>query len=1010
MLHQAQLFALLAFLFIGLAQGRAGSGAHLKASFTGSHLQRRYSDDVRYDNYTLFIKGRRVFLHSGEFHTFRLPVPSLWPDIFQKAKAAGLNSLSVYLHMGLTNPAPGVVDFGSYRAVKPLYEAAMETGIWIVIRPGPYINAETTAGGMSHWATSEVAGRLRTNATDWKAAWKDYIKGFIEETEPYHIANGGPVIAVQIDNEYNHNPPEQAGYFQDLVDFYRNSTLDALLTYNDVGSKSFINGTGAVDLVGLDAYPQGFDCSNPLRWRPVVMTMRQFHLDANPWQPWYIPEFQGGAFDAWGPDAPGYDSCRILTGPEFESVFYLHLWATNAKLINYYMFYGGTSWGGIPYPGVYTSYDYGASASITESRELTTKYDELKRQGLFIRSSPEFYKTEWIGDSSTGLLTSSNPDVYVTTLKNADTPASFYIVRHRDSTLNSTVTFQLDVTTEVGVVRLPRFVDSFTLSGRQSKVIVTDYSFGKSSSILYSTTQVYFAGVIDGRDVILLYGDLDLDHETSFAVDAPSIHPPQSSSRVTVKEAVNRAGKSISEAQLVLLADTATATTFWSPTISGAEADPFRNFWGIGTNESILVGGPYLVRDAMIKGHSLALRGDLNEDVSLTVIAPRNVESLSWNGKVLSPDLRASSELSAFDGVFVFDLKSRARKAELEIPELGGWKYKDSLPEVQLAYDDTHWVVANHTTTNIPYKPYYGDGRVLYGCDYGFCENIVLWRGHFEATGAEKSVNLSINGGNAFAGSVWLNDVFIGTSFGNSTNNRNNREETDDKFAFPEGALFLNQDNVITVIHDNMGLNESHSGSDPKSPRGIRGFKLDTGLFGEWKVQGKVGGYHDFPDRTRGVLNEGGLFGERVGWHLPGFTLDDTWVERDLASGLPEQAAGVGFFVTKFALNIPQGLDAMFSFEFEEDLGQLYRAYLFVNGWMMGKRVANLGPQAKFPVHEGILDYHGENTIAVALWAMTPKVRIAPSLKLKLNSVYEGGAGNVVVDNPGWSAEGRLEA
>jgi hypothetical protein len=79
-----------------------------------------------------------------------------------------------------------------------------------------------------------------------------------------------------------------------------------------------------------------------------------------------------------------------------------------------------------------------------------------------------------------------------------------------------------------------------------------------------------------------------------------------------------------------------------------------------------------------------------------------------------------------------------------------------------------------------------------------------------------------------------------------STNNRNNREETDDKFAFPEGALFLNQDNVITVIHDNMGLNESHSGSDPKSPRGIRGFKLDTGLFGEWKVQGKVGGYHEF--------------------------------------------------------------------------------------------------------------------------------------------------------------------
>jgi Beta-galactosidase jelly roll domain len=64
--------------------------------------------------------------------------------------------------------------------------------------------------------------------------------------------------------------------------------------------------------------------------------------------------------------------------------------------------------------------------------------------------------------------------------------------------------------------------------------------------------------------------------------------------------------------------------------------------------------------------------------------------------------------------------------------------------------------------------------------------------------------------------------------------------------------------------------------------------------------------------------------------------------------------------LTTFTLDVPEGLDAMFSFEFEEGLGQPYRALLFVNGWMMGKRVANLGPQAKFPVHEGIIDHHGE--------------------------------------------------
>ena len=89
------------------------------------------------------------------------------------------------------------------------------------------------------------------------------------------------------------------------------------------------------------------------------------------------------------------------------------------------------------------------------------------------------------------------------------------------------------------------------------------------------------------------------------------------------------------------------------------------------------------------------------------------------------------------------------------------------------------------------------------------------------------------------------------------------------------------------------------------------------------------------------MLNEGGLFGERAGWHLPGFDTNN-WVARDLSAGLPNGAAGVGFFVTEFPLHIPPGFDVMLSFTFDES-AQPYRALLFVNGWMMGKRVANLG-------------------------------------------------------------------
>ncbi|KAG7440311.1 glycoside hydrolase family 35 protein [Guyanagaster necrorhizus] len=1008
-------------------------GALARSIVHDDTLHRRvasFTDQVSFDNYSLSLRGQRIFLHSGEFHTFRLPVPSLWPDILQKVKASGLNAVSVYVHMGLLNPSRGVVDFDGFRALKPLYEAALDAGIWIVLRPG-YINAETSAGGIAHWATSEVAGTLRTSAPDWKEAWMDYILGIIEETAPYQITEGGPVIgervAVLTHNEFTQSIGGE--YFAELEEVYRNSSIALPLTYNDPGEgRNFINGTGAVDLYGLDSYPQGFDCSHPLDWNGVTLNYHQYHEAANPSQPWYFPEFQGGSFDAWGPTAPGYALCAALTGPDFMSVFYLQLWASNAKLTSYYMLYGGTSWGAIPFHAnfgkVYTSYDYGAS--IDEARQLTTKYDELKRQCLFIRSSPEFHKTDWIADSSTGLSILSSEAVFATYLLNPDTQAGFYIVRHTNSTSTDITDFKINVATVEGDLQIPIIASAVTLGGRQSKVIVSNYAFG-SSRLLYSTAPIYFAGVIDGRDVLFIYGDASQEHEIALSLtgrsfrkqyDTSSFRATLTPSSVITIFSFPTGTQGLvtvydSDSQLVLFADSDTVATFWAPVIPGDANSSLRNYWGLGTNESVLVGGPYLVRSASISGTVLALKGDLNASTPLTIIAPAVISSVTWNGVALS--VHASSSLTEIGGL-IGDLSMSSASVDFAVaPTLEGWKFRDSLPEIQPTFDDGSFVVANHTTTNIPLKPYYSDGTILYGCDYGFCENIVLWRGHFNGTGAEKSVNLSINGGEAFAASVWLNNIFLNTSYGNSTNNKNILEETDDVFIFPEGAV-LPGDNIITVVQDNMGLNET-SGSAclsntnaSKSPRGIRGFQLNTGKFTQWRVQGKIGGYTDFPDKTRGVFNEGGLYGERKGWHLPGFDTS-SWKSRDLNDGLPESAAGVGFFVTTFDLDIPEGFDVPMSFNFNEPLGQPYRVYLFVNGWMMGKRVGNLGqsrPQAKFPVHQGILDYSGTNTVAVALWAMEANTTIAPDLQLSVDAVYKGGPGGIVTNNPRWSPAGRV--
>ncbi|KAI0738819.1 glycoside hydrolase superfamily [Daedaleopsis nitida] len=955
------------------------------------------TDVVQWDNFTLFLHDQRIFLHSGEFHTFRLPVPDLWLDIFQKMVAAGLNGVSIYIHMGATNPSRGVLDFNDWRALQPIFDAAKLAGIFVVIRPGPYINAETTAGGIAHWITSEVAGTLRTNASDWTAAYEPYIDGIIQAVVPNQVTKGGPVLAVQIDNEFSQTAAH-AAYFAQLEAQYRNGGVVVPLTYNDPGEGSnFINGTGAVDIYGLDSYPQLFDCSNPRTWRGVTTNYHQYHIQNNPAQPWYMPEFQGGSFDPWG--GPGYDACELLTGPDFQDVFYKHNWASNVKLISYYMLYGGTSWGGFPFPGVYTSYDYGSS--IRETRALADKFDEFKRQGLFLRSSPSFRKTDWIGDTSTGIpgVTLNGSTTFVTLLKNPDTGTQFFIARQADSTSTAITSFTLQVPTSKGTLTLPQTTGSIALHGRQSKLIITDYPFGAKGSVLFTTASVFFAGTIGTRDVLFVFGDADQSHELALTLTGTGTRT--TSSRVKFAPASVRSGITTvtispgskglttlydSATQLVLFADPVTAATFWAPAVRSATPHTvagFETFWQFGTNTTVLVGGPNLVRNATISGETLALRGDLNQSVPLTVIAPPAVRRVTFNGASVA--LKSQGH-----GTLTGQLTPRAVTKRVSVPKLTGWKFKDSLPEIQAGFDDSSWTVANKTTTNLSVKPLFG-GTVLYGCDYGFCENNVLFRGHFNGTGSETSINMTIYGGSSFAASVWINDKFISTV-------HNGADHINALFPFPSGAVLQGQDNVITVLQDNMGNDED---ANEKSARGIAGFQLNGGTISTWKVQGKVGGYTNFPDKVRGVMNEGGLFGEREGWHLPGFDTS-SWTARDLSAGLPDGAAGVGFFITTFDLDFPAGTDVLTSFQFETENTQAYRARLFVNGWMFGKRVADVGPQTRFPVPPGILKSNGKNTVAVALWA-TNNTAVSPTLELSIDQVLDGGVGPIASNNPAFT-------
>lgn len=267
----------------------------------------------------------------------------------------------------------------------------------------------------------------------------------------------------------------------------------------------------------------------------------------------------------------------------------------------------------------------------------------------------------------------------------------------------------MNVTTSVGAMTIPQNLQGeIALNGHQSKVIVTDFHFGKTGHLLYSTANILFAGTIGKLDVILLYGDRDQGTEFQIGSDVTTFVPGSLTSGLHV---VTR--PRASHDPLVLYADTDTASTFWNPVTPGAGS--FAHYWQIGSNASILVGGPYLVRHATISGTRLSLRGDLNASTVMTLVVPADVTSVTWNGAHVSV-----KAISGVPGLLQGRVDFGLDPKDIVVPTLKNWKFKDSLPEVKPGFDDSAWVVANHTTTNISPAPLYGDGRVLYGvCSRG---------------------------------------------------------------------------------------------------------------------------------------------------------------------------------------------------------------------------------------------------------------------------------------------------
>ncbi|KAJ4363687.1 hypothetical protein N0V83_009984 [Neocucurbitaria cava] len=461
-----------------------------------------------------------------------------------------------------------------------------------------------------------------------------------------------------------------------------------------------------------------------------------------------------------------------------------------------------------------------------------------------------------------------------------------------------------------------------TLNGRQSRWVVTDYAIG-NETLLYSSAEIATYGLFE-HSVIVFYlkegqtGEFAFKSHGNISYNIFGTHSDFTSasmngtsySRFTYTQGKGTTIVQFSNGIIAYLLDIPTAYSFFAAATTN---DP-----NVTPDRQIFVIGPYLVRSTSVSDGVVTILGDNSNATAIEVYAGANVDTIIWNGKKLPTRCTEYGALTALiDG-------TEDRKVTL--PELSSFRAADSSPEIQATYDDSKWVVADKMVTLSQVKPL--TLPVLFSSDYKFYTGAKIYRGYFSGKTAT-SLNITVQGGAAAGWNAWLNGQSIGYHPGNAS-----LWSTNSLLSFKNITL-KEEGNVITVITDYTGHDQTSTGpSGAENPRGILGAQLlsanNTNVaFDQWKIQGNAGGERNI-DPVRGPMNEGGLYGERLGWHLPGFDTGDWEDESPVEVGV--QGAGIKWFTTTFDLNIDEDLDVPLGVEFGAPTGTIARILLFVNG------------------------------------------------------------------------------
>lgn len=305
--------------------------------------------------------GKPVQILSGAIHYFRI-VPEYWLDRLQKLKACGFNTVETYIAWNLHEPKEGEFCFEGLADVVRFIETADELGLYVIVRPSPYICAEWEFGGLPAWLLADPEMRLRCYHRPFLDKVDAYYDVLLPKLLPLLRTNGGPIIAVQIENEYG-SYGNDVKYLQYLQSSLVERGVDVPLFTSDGPEDWMLQGgmvPGVLETVNFGS-----------RTEEAFAKLQEYQSE----KPSMCMEFWIGWFDHWGEKHHVRDAQEIAD--EFERMLQLK------ASVNFYMFHGGTNFGfynganyGDHYEPTVTSYDYGAL--LNEAGEPTPQFYAIR--------------------------------------------------------------------------------------------------------------------------------------------------------------------------------------------------------------------------------------------------------------------------------------------------------------------------------------------------------------------------------------------------------------------------------------------------------------------------------------------------------------------------------------------------------------------------------------------------------------------------------------------------------